>query len=112
MAQLGVHIVLSLPNGTACTAEMDQLFEKFKPACSKQARRICAKKMHERHMARKVREGGLNTTGLDDNDGDDSSADGDTDNDDDEGGGSRQEKVKEDKDEGAKESVQCKFFEL
>ena len=31
MAQIGVHIVLSLPNGTACTAEMDQLFEKFKP---------------------------------------------------------------------------------
>ncbi len=32
MAQLGVHILLSLPNGTSCTAEMDQLFEKFKPA--------------------------------------------------------------------------------
>ena len=86
MAQIGVHIVLSLPNGTACTAEMDQLFEKFKPACSKQARRICAKKMHERHMARKVREGGLKTTGLDDKDSDDSSADGDIDDDDDEGG--------------------------
>ena len=29
MAGLGVHILLSLPNGTWCTAEMDQLFEKF-----------------------------------------------------------------------------------
>ncbi len=39
MAQLGVHILLSLPNGTSCTAEKDQLFEKFKPACSKSALR-------------------------------------------------------------------------
>ena len=97
MAQIGVHIVLSLPNGTACTAEMDQLFEKFKPACSKQARRICAKKMHERHMARKVREGGLKTTGLDDKDSDDSSADGDIDDDDDEGGGAGKKKSKKTK---------------
>ena len=54
MAAMGVHIVLSLPNGTACTAEMDQLFEKFKPACSKSALRICAKKMHAIMTARKA----------------------------------------------------------
>ena len=31
MAILGAHILLSLPNGTAATAEMDQLYSKFKP---------------------------------------------------------------------------------
>jgi hypothetical protein len=36
---------LSLPNSTSCTAEMDQLFEKFKPACSKSALRVASKKM-------------------------------------------------------------------
>ena len=34
MAAMGVHILLSLPNGTAATAEMDQLYSKFKPWCS------------------------------------------------------------------------------
>jgi hypothetical protein len=53
MAQLGVHILLSLPNGTSCTAEMDQLFEKFKPACSKSALRVASKKMQKRMLARK-----------------------------------------------------------
>ena len=60
--------------------------EKGKRGNGEQARRICAKKMHERHMARKVREGGLKTTGLDDKDRDNSSADGDIDDDDNEGG--------------------------
>jgi hypothetical protein len=32
MAAKGVHILLSLPNATACTAEMDQLFKMFKLA--------------------------------------------------------------------------------
>jgi len=52
MAQLGVHILLSLPNGTSCTAEMDQLFEKFKPACSKGALHVASKKMQKRMKAR------------------------------------------------------------
>ena len=30
-----VHILLSLPNATASIAEMDQLFKRFKPACTK-----------------------------------------------------------------------------
>ena len=34
MAAMGAHILLSLPNGTAATAEMDQLYSKFKPRCS------------------------------------------------------------------------------
>jgi hypothetical protein len=53
MAQKGVHILLSLPNGTSCTAEMDQQFKKFKPACSKSALRVASKKMQKRMLARK-----------------------------------------------------------
>ena len=34
MAVMGVHILHSLPHGTAATAEMDQLYSKFKPRCS------------------------------------------------------------------------------
>jgi hypothetical protein len=34
MAALGIHILLSLPNGMAATAEMDQLYFKFNPRCS------------------------------------------------------------------------------
>ena len=48
MAAMGVHIILSLPNGTSCTAEMDQLFEKFKPACKKSALRIATMMMKSR----------------------------------------------------------------
>jgi len=53
MAQLGVHILLLLPNRTSCTAEMVQLFEKFKPACSKRALRVASKKMQKRMLVRK-----------------------------------------------------------
>ena len=28
---MGVHILLSLPNGTECTAELDQIYSQFKP---------------------------------------------------------------------------------
>ena len=52
MAQLGVHILLSLSNGKSCMAEMDQLFKKFKPACSKSALRVASKKMQKRMKAR------------------------------------------------------------
>ncbi len=45
LAAMGVHILLSLPNATSCTAEMDQLFIKFKPACSKSALRVASKKI-------------------------------------------------------------------
>ncbi len=53
---MGVHILLSLPNGTAATAEMDQLYSKFKPRCNdstilvagvKMAKRLAAKKKHK-----------------------------------------------------------------
>jgi hypothetical protein len=52
MAKKGVHILLSLPNATACTAEMDQLFERFKPACGKSALRVASKKMQMRMSVR------------------------------------------------------------
>jgi hypothetical protein len=45
-------IFLSLPNGTSCTAEMDQLFEGFKPACSKSALRVASKKIKLRMEVR------------------------------------------------------------
>jgi hypothetical protein len=52
MATMGVHIFLPLPSGTSCTAEMDQLFEKFKPACLKSALRVASKKMKLRMEVR------------------------------------------------------------
>jgi hypothetical protein len=52
MATKGVHILLSLPNATASTAEMDKFFEKFKPACGKSALRLAAKKMQMRMEVR------------------------------------------------------------
>ena len=52
MAVMGVHIVLSLPSATSCTAEMDQLFKHFKPACSKSALRVASKKMQLRMQVR------------------------------------------------------------
>ena len=57
MAEKGVHILLSLPNATSCTAEMDQLFEKFKPACSKSALRLAARKMQSRMEVRVAEKG-------------------------------------------------------
>jgi hypothetical protein len=52
MVAKGVHILLSLPNATACTAEMDQLFEMFKPACGKSALHVASKKMQKRMEVR------------------------------------------------------------
>jgi hypothetical protein len=52
MATKGVHILLSLPNATASTAEMDNFFEKFKPACAKRALCLAAKKMQMRMEVR------------------------------------------------------------
>ncbi len=52
MASLGVHILLSLLNATVCMGEMDQLFKKFKPACSTSALRVTSRKMQQRMMVR------------------------------------------------------------
>jgi hypothetical protein len=52
MAKKGVHILLSLPNATECTAEMDQLYERFKPACGKSALCVASKKMQMRMAVR------------------------------------------------------------
>jgi len=53
MAAMGVHILLSLPNGTAATAEMDQLYSKFKPRCKDSTIRVAGAKMVKRSAARK-----------------------------------------------------------
>ena len=53
MAAMGVHILLSLPNGTACTAEMDQLFTSFKQRCDTSTLRVAGKKIAARLAARK-----------------------------------------------------------
>ena len=50
---MGVHILLFLPNGTAATAEMDQLYSKFKPRCKDSTIRVTGAKMAKRLAARK-----------------------------------------------------------
>jgi hypothetical protein len=45
--------MLSLPNATSCMAEMDQMYEKFKPSCKDTAKRIIAIKMNQRLDARR-----------------------------------------------------------
>ncbi len=52
MAGLGMHIFLLLPNATACTAKIDQLFEKLRLACSKSAFCVASRKMQQRMMVR------------------------------------------------------------
>ena len=52
MAAKGIHIVFLLPNATSCTAEMDQLFDKFKATCNKSALCLVAKKMQLRMEVR------------------------------------------------------------
>ena len=52
MAALGIHTILLLPNATSCMTEMDQLFEKFKPACSMSELWLAAKKMQLRMEVR------------------------------------------------------------
>jgi hypothetical protein len=75
MANMGVHILLLLPNGISCTAEMDQLLEKFKPACSKSALLIAAKKIHARYLVRKnYKTRGMEDESLDDDDGEEEDA--------------------------------------
>jgi hypothetical protein len=50
MASLGVHILFLLSNATTCMAKMDQLFEKFKLACSKRTLCVALHKMQQRMM--------------------------------------------------------------
>ncbi len=48
MANLGVYILLSLPNGTECQAELDQMFSDFEPRCKRSTIRIVKMKMKSR----------------------------------------------------------------
>ncbi len=52
MATKGMHTLLSLPNATAFTAEMDKFFKILKPACAKSALCLAAKKMQMRMEVR------------------------------------------------------------
>ena len=45
MTAKGMHILLSLPNGTECTTELDQLYGEFKPACKDSNKRVAGMKM-------------------------------------------------------------------
>ena len=49
----GVHIIPSLPNGTDCTSELDQMYSTFKPSTKKSTKRVAAMKMVARVEARK-----------------------------------------------------------
>jgi hypothetical protein len=53
MASIGFHILLSLPNGTECTAELDQMYSEFKGECKKSTIRVAGMKMAARVRARK-----------------------------------------------------------
>ncbi len=53
MTNLGMHILLSLPNGTECQAELDQMFSEFKPQCQRSTIQVAGMKMAARVMARK-----------------------------------------------------------
>ena len=48
MANMGVYIILSLPNGTECQAELDQMFSDFQPRCKRSAIRIVGMKIKSR----------------------------------------------------------------
>jgi hypothetical protein len=53
MANMGVIILLSLPNGTACTAELDQMYSRFKDETKNSTIRVAGIKMAARLAARK-----------------------------------------------------------
>ena len=59
MANLGVYIILSLPNGTECQAELDQMFSDFQPRCKRSAIRIVGLKIKDRLEA--IRRAGVAT---------------------------------------------------
>lgn len=59
MAQLGVFIVLGLPNATEAQAELDQMYSLFQPRCKRSAVRVVGKKMAARAKAREFTCGNL-----------------------------------------------------
>ena len=50
---MGVIILLSLPNGTACTAELDQMYSQFKDETKNSTIRVAGIKMAAWLAARK-----------------------------------------------------------
>ena len=76
MQNLGVFILLSLPNGTECQAELDQMFSEFKPRCKKSTVRVAGMKMAARVAARKKSTTTTTTTtAIDSDSGKDSDSD-------------------------------------
>ena len=57
MANKGVFILLSLPNGTACTAELDQMFTQFKDQTKNSTIRVAGLKLAARLAARMKHDG-------------------------------------------------------
>ena len=57
MANKGVFILLSLPNGTACTAELDQMFTQFKDQTKNSTIRVAGLKLAARLAARTKHDG-------------------------------------------------------
>ena len=53
LARIGVFILLSLPNGTACTAELDQMYTRFKDETKNSTIRVAGIKMAARASARR-----------------------------------------------------------
>ena len=78
MAKIGVHILHSLPNGTACTAEMDQLFTSFnKQRCDSSTLRVAGKKIAARLAAWARKKETENKQNNNDDSGDDNDDDDD-----------------------------------
>lgn len=48
MTNLGVHILLLLPNGTECQAELNKMFSEFKQCCQKNTVQVAEMKMAAR----------------------------------------------------------------
>jgi hypothetical protein len=66
MADIGMHILLSIPNGTECNAEPDQLYGEFKPRCKNSTIRVAGVKMHARVLARKKGSNRRSASAIDD----------------------------------------------
>jgi len=81
MANLGVYILLSLPNGIECQAELDQMFSDFQPRCKRSAIRIVGMKMKSRLDALRRAETATTPITVDSSSDSDESSDEDEDDD-------------------------------
>ena len=54
LERMGCHIILSLPNATSVSAEMDDLYQEYKGCCRQKSQEVFQKKDFDRMM--KIRE--------------------------------------------------------